>query len=160
VTIYTYEPSTDSYVSVETPSPDTTYFYYEPSTQAYEYYEPSPVSAPIYTYNEYTEVYEPVSSTQSTFYPYETYFYSSESSADETYSYTYTSTYVPEAEYMIFQPQAVVWNTYFSAPTVPLFAYDTNTEAYISVETPSPYSSYYYFEPSTETYEVYEPTTV
>lgn len=50
-TLYSYEPSSNSFTAVSEPSPSESYHYWSEASQSYLPYEPSPV--------EWTEYYEP-----------------------------------------------------------------------------------------------------
>jgi len=185
VPLYYFEKSTQSYVPEYEPSPVASYYYYEPSTQEYEeftpisvawtdFYEPSPVQ--LYTWtgpSTYTIV---GANGEGIWNPPTNYFsYVEEPSPYVSYYYynEVTESYQP------YEPTPVEWTSYYEEPTVELYSWSGPSSyspeivgangagiwhpstSYFQIETePSPYQSYYYYEPSTQSYLPYEPSPV
>jgi hypothetical protein len=61
-------------------------------------------------------------------------------------------------EYFSYEPTAISYSDFYSAPATQLYSYNEWTEEYSPVYEPSPFQSYFYYEPSTQTYFAYEPT--
>lgn len=149
-TVYSYNPSTNSYYEPSNLSPYDSYYTWNSITNTWESYEPTPItwtsywetpSVSLYTYDEvhcnWTE----------------------ESSPSPLISYYYWSE--PSSTYETYVPTAPSWTDYWEPTTEVLYTV-TPSEEYVSVPSESwnPYTQYYVWSEETSSYAPYTPTPV
>jgi len=59
-----------------------------------------------------------------------------------------------------YQPTVAEWENYYETPDTQVYWYDYSTGTYNQEVEPSPYTSYYYYEPTIGGFTYYEPTPI